>query len=109
MQHRELCTYGGRCEAGADNVISEEPSHEFGVIPVPAYGGFLACCPYALLMREDVREAWSAYRWWEKGQLALAYGGGIAVALRNAISALDIGMNHGEKSRADEMSKKHGK
>ena len=89
-------------------MISDTPSVEFGVVPIPAYGGFLACCPYALLQREDVHEVWSAHRWWEKGQLALAYGGDISIALRNAISAFDMGLSHGERNRFEESSKKHG-
>jgi hypothetical protein len=87
-------------------VISAEPSIEYGVIPVPAYGGFLACCPYALLSREDVREVMAAYRWWEKGQLGLAYGGEISTAMRNAISALDMGISHGERDRIEESERK---
>jgi hypothetical protein len=90
-------------------VISDVPSDTFGVIPVPAMNGFLACCPYALLKREDVHEVWVAHRWWSTGQLGLAYGGEISVAMRNAISALDMGINHGERDRLEESSKKRGK
>ena len=90
-------------------MISQTPSEAFGVIPVPALGGFLACCPYALLKREDVHEVWTAHRWWSTGQLGLAYGGEISIALRNAISSLDVGINHGEKDRFEAASKKHGK
>jgi hypothetical protein len=48
----------------------------------------------------------AAYRWWEKGQLGLAYGGEISTAMRNAISALDMGISHGERDRIEESERK---
>lgn len=89
-------------------MISDRPSEVVGPIPIPALGGFLCCCPYALMQRADVQEAWSAHRWWEKGQLGLAYGDELSVALRNAISAFDQGLSHGERARLEE-SKKNAK
>jgi len=87
-------------------VISREPSPIFGVIPVPAYDGFLACCPYSLLMRADVAEAFVAHRWYDKGQLGLCFDGGLPVAVRDAVTALDQGVSHGERDRLDAASKK---
>jgi hypothetical protein len=52
-------------------------------------------------MRDDVAEVWTAYRWYSKSQLGIAYGGEMSVPLRNAISAFDMGISHGEKERLD--------
>lgn len=87
-------------------MISADPSPAYGVIPVPAYDGFLACCPYALLMRADVAEAFVAYRWYDKGQLGLAYESGIPVAVRDAVTALDQGVSHGSKDRIENAKKR---
>ena len=87
-------------------MISPAPSAEYGVIPVPAYDGFLACCPYALLMRADVAEAFVAHRWYDQGQLGLAYESGLPVAVRDAVTALDQGMNHGARDRIDNAKKR---
>jgi hypothetical protein len=87
-------------------VISREPSREYGVIPVPAYDGFLNCCPYALLMRQDVAEVFVAHRWYEKGQLGLLFAAGLPVAMRDAVTALDQGISHGERDRLDDSKKK---
>lgn len=85
------------------------PSEEIGPIPIPAYGAFLAVCPYDLLSRPSIAEAWIAYRWWEKGQLGLLYQGGLPSCVSRAVTALDQGVSYGERDRleASEKRSKH--
>jgi hypothetical protein len=57
-------------------------------------------------MRADVAEAFVAYRWYDKGQLGLAYESGIPVAVRDAVTALDQGVSHGSKDRIENAKKR---
>jgi hypothetical protein len=87
-------------------VISEKPSDVYGPIPIPAYDSFLSCCPYSLLMRADVAEAFVAHRWYDKSQLGMLYAAGLPVAVRDAVTALDQGISYGERDRLDAATKK---
>lgn len=72
---------------------------------------FLVSCPVTLRMSAAVREAWQAYRWYDRGALADRYPMGIPVMLARAVEELDAGHNSGTALRlrrdTDKAGKKH--
>lgn len=60
---------------------------------------FLVSCPVSLRIDPAVREAWAAYRWYDRGALADKYPLGIPVGLVRAVEELDAGYNSGTALR----------
>lgn len=60
---------------------------------------WLVSCPVSLRMSAAVREAWEAYRWYDRGALADKYPRGIPVGLVRAVEELDAGFNSGTALR----------
>ena len=64
---------------------------------------FLYSCPWHLLEQRAVIETSIAWTWWDKSQLQMLYPGDgkIPVALINAITAFNTGLNRGQRERIE--------
>ena len=62
---------------------------------IPALDAVMTSCPTALAGAPAIREAWLAWRWFEKGQLAARYPAGIPLLLARAVEELDHGFQSG--------------